>query len=247
MLRKRLPLGFENAAGELLEFQFELITTVLEQLLLLREMLLPLLQRTQQSGVLHVQLFVGDLQIQQSGIEGFALPAQLSQLAGLLGTERLRSLGLHLPVMTSLFSIAQPPADLGMLVPQNIQSVLNVLDSRIQCALTRQLLMSLVLQLVITLALLADLSLIICLATQHDPDGQPPAEQDGQQHAGQPCEEHACVQSKEQRAGLTPKRLHTQPAEARQRVALHQLLVAHDAFEKHRSQQYGQRHEAIKA
>ena len=116
MLRKRLPLGFENAAGELLEFQFELITTVLEQLLLLREMLLPLLQRTQQSGVLHVQLFVGDLQIQQSGIEGFALPAQLSQLAGLLGTERLRSLGLHLPVMTSLFSIAQPPADLGMLV-----------------------------------------------------------------------------------------------------------------------------------
>src|SRR5690606_20260350 len=73
-LGERLPLGLEDATGQLLELQLQLLAALLQQLLLLVEMLLALLQAGLQGGMLHPQLLVPVLQLLQADFQTVLFP-----------------------------------------------------------------------------------------------------------------------------------------------------------------------------
>ena len=131
----------------MLEFHFQLIATVLEQLLLLGEMLLAMLQRVLQRGVLDTEALVARLQRLVTAIEGVPLLPQGLQLACLLFTQGLGLFRLDLPVVRLSLGLDLPRLESGLLLAQSGQALLQVLQPYLEGRSFAVLLMCVELQL----------------------------------------------------------------------------------------------------
>ena len=108
----------------MLEFHFQLIAAVLEQLLLLGEMLLAMLQRVLQRGVLDTEALVTRLQRLVTTVERVPLLTQGFQLACLLFTQGLGLFRLDLPVVRLSLGLDLPRLESGLLLAQSGQALL---------------------------------------------------------------------------------------------------------------------------
>ncbi len=107
-LGKGLPLGFEDLARQLFELHLQLLTAVLEQLLLLGKVLLALLEGAFEGRVTNLEVFILTLHCIQTALQTLTLAAQLIQLTPLLCPQRLCALGLKLPVLLLGLLFAEP-------------------------------------------------------------------------------------------------------------------------------------------
>ncbi len=87
-------------------------------MLLFGKVLLALLQRAFQGGVTHLEFFIVLLHRIQTPLQALTLAAQLIQLPPLLRSQRLRTLGLQLPMLLLSLLLAEPRLQVVLLLTQ---------------------------------------------------------------------------------------------------------------------------------